>query len=85
MCSAILKTNNPRLFFCQSCYNTYKDNIDSGADWITYCVNWEQRRRYQHKLDKKQNLVYGLGDLYDLAITDTGYKLVLLKQDDSEE
>jgi len=71
LCGRTLTTNNPRLFCCSECYETYQEDILAKAEWIQYCVSWEaQRRRYgtytENGETKRVEFIYGLGDTVDI-------------------
>lgn len=70
ICSKELHTENPRTYFCSSCYKLWKDVIKARTEWVTYLINLEANRRYHDKMMARLGIttVYlGDDDLYQNA------------------
>jgi len=65
ICRKELFTENPKKFFCSSCYNQWKPEILAKAEWAVFLQNDEAKRRRQEKRDLGK-LVY-LGSDYDVS------------------
>ena len=65
ICSTQLYINNPRTYFCKSCYLTYKDDIIKKVEWTKFVVNEEAKRR---RRDKNHIVLIYLGDKWDIDL-----------------
>ena len=74
ICYKELYTENPRTFFCSTCYKEWQEAILSKEPWIQYCIADEQRQRRRTKRDMEK-LIF-LGEDYDIS---TESKLVRTK------
>ena len=64
-CGTNLYTENPRIYFCKSCFSKYKDDILSHAPWVTFLINDTARIRRREKRDS--GILIHLGSDYDLS------------------
>ena len=80
ICGITLQTNDPKKYYCNSCYKTYREEILSKEAWVQFCVANEQARRrwdtYKEKGEVKRVEFVWLGDEWDISEG----KLVPLKE-----
>ena len=76
VCQKEIITENPKKYFCKTCWKEWNEAILNKELWIKACVNDEHQQRRQALKDSQ--CIY-LGDKFDVGDCGGEYKLVPTK------
>ena len=81
ICDTVLQTNNPKTYFCSTCYREWEDDILAKKAWVTFCINSEQANRHYgvYERDSKEHRIIflrGFGSDFDVVKTIQGYRVI---------
>lgn len=62
------KKQRVRNYFCRECFNTYRDDIINGSDWVLFLRRSEKNRRYAQAKQEKNGVSYiTFSDILDIS------------------